>query len=263
VVNDLKCYLTAGGKLWFAGWKPTGDIRNNASYPAEFTSGSLLYDNMLINHIELSGTTDSFKTAKGLKGYPDINVDTMKYPSTIWGKTFRSIEALTPAGTGDTIYAIDMKNNGSAFEGKACAVRDSGKTVFFGFPLYFMDKEQVKLAAQKVMTEFGEPYGVTTERPGDSNQKPVFRLYQNAPNPFNDKTTIRYQLPKAGNVKLNVYNIAGQLVKTLVNKDQPVGSYTINWNRKDNNNRQVSAGVYIYHLSTGDKTQSRKMIVLK
>ncbi|MDQ7799627.1 MAG: FlgD immunoglobulin-like domain containing protein, partial [Candidatus Edwardsbacteria bacterium] len=71
------------------------------------------------------------------------------------------------------------------------------------------------------------------------------------------------QLPKAGRVSLKIYNVTGQLVKTLINKDQPAGGYTINWDRKDNNSMSVSAGVYIYHLSTDDKSQSRKMIVLK
>ncbi|MDQ7799219.1 MAG: M20/M25/M40 family metallo-hydrolase [Candidatus Edwardsbacteria bacterium] len=261
-ISDIQTYLEYGGKLWFAGWRPAGDIKNSIVYPADFITGSFLYDYFKITHAELSGTADSFNTAVGLQGYPDINVDTLKYPSTIWGKTLRYIEALTPTATGDTIYVIDMKNDGSSYEGKACAVRDSGKMVFFGFPLYFMDKEQAKLAAQKVMAEFGEPSGVSGKLE-TGNRITEIRLFQNAPNPFNNKTTIRYQLPKAGSVKLSVYNIAGQLVETLVNGEQQTGSYTINWDRKDNNNKQVSAGVYIYHLNTGDKTQTRKMVVLK
>ncbi|MDQ7798390.1 MAG: M28 family peptidase [Candidatus Edwardsbacteria bacterium] len=261
-VNDMKSYLDKGGKLWFAGWKPSSNVHNSITYPADYTAGDISYDHFKISHSELSGTTDSFKTATGLKGYPVINVDTLKYPSTTWGKVLRNVEALTPAGTGDTIYVIDMKNDGSAFEGKACAVRDSGKTVFFGFPLYFMDKEQVKLAAQKVLSEFGEPSGVAG-KPDNRERITAFRLFPNAPNPLNNKTTIKYQLPQAGPVKLSVYNIAGQLVKTLVSGDQPAGSYTLNWDRKDNHNKPVSAGVYIYHLSAGDNTQSRKMIVLK
>ena len=262
-VNDMKSYLDYGGKLWLAGWKPTGDIRNSTVYPTDFSSGNILYDQFKITHAELSGLTDSFKTAIGLKGYPDITIDTLKYPSTIWGKTFRNIEALTPLAGADTIYVMDMKNNGSPYEGRACAVRDSGKTVVFGFPLYFMDKEQVKLAAQQVMLEFGEePLGISggTDNRG---QITVVRLFQNAPNPFSDQTAISYQLPKSGQVKLNVYNIAGQKVKTLVDEAQQAGSYTIKWDRHDNKGRQVSAGVYIYHLSIGDQTQTRKMIVLK
>ena len=89
------------------------------------------------------------------------------------------------------------------------------------------------------------------------------KLYQNAPNPFGKQTTISYQLPKTGLVRLNVYNITGQLLKTLINQEQPAGRYDVKWNGKDNQNKQVSAGVYIYRLNTGDKTQSRKMVVIK
>ena len=262
-VNDMKSYLNAGGKLWFAGWKPSSNIHNTTTYPANYSAGDIAYDHFKISRAELSGTTDSFRMAAGLRGYPDILVDTLKYPATIWGKVMRNIEALTPLAGADTIYVMDMKNNGSAYEGKACAVRDSGKTVFFGFPLYYMDKDQAKAATQKVLAEFGEvPLGVTG-KPENLERITDVRLFQNAPNPFKNQTAISYQLPKAGQVKLNIYNIAGQLVKTLVNGEQSAGSYTVKWNRQDSQNRQVSAGVYIYHLSIGNQTQSRKMIVLQ
>ncbi|MBI5806542.1 M28 family peptidase [candidate division TA06 bacterium] len=262
-VNDMKSYLDNGGKLWLAGWKPTGDVMGSASYPDDFIFGNILYDNFKISHAELSSTVDSFKTAIGLKGYPDIAVDTLKYPSTIWGKTFRSIEALTPLAGADTIYVMDMKNNGSTFEGKACAVRDSGKTVFFGFPLYFMDREQVKLAAQKVMAEFGEvPLGVVG-KPDNRERISDFRLFQNSPNPFSQQTNISYQLPKNGMVKLNIYNIAGQLVKTLVNSEQQAGSYTVKWNGRDDNGLQASNGVYVCKLEAAGIKGTKKMLLLR
>ena len=234
-VSDIRDYLEAGGKLWFAGWKPTVNIRNNATYPADFFAGNMLYDQFKLSRSELSGVTDSFKMALGLKGYPDIMVDTLKYPLTLaaYGKTMRYIEALTPTGAGDTIYVMDMKNDGSLFEGRACAVRDSGKTVFFGFPLYFMDKEQAKLAAQQVMLEFGEPFTRVEGKPDNRELIRETRLFQNAPNPFKSQTTINYQLQRAGQVKLNIYNIAGQLVKTLVNSAQAVGNYSVKWDGRD------------------------------
>ncbi|MBI5806544.1 M28 family peptidase [candidate division TA06 bacterium] len=262
-VNDMKSYLDAGGKLWLAGWKPCSDVQNSTTYPFTFVPGSILYDYFGLANAELSAATDSFIVARGSRGYPDIAIDTLKYPLTIWGRVLRYVEALTPAGAGDTIYTVDLKNDSSPFEGRACAVRDSGKTVFFGFPLYFMDREQVKAAAQQVMLEFGEePLGVAG-KPENLERITDFRLFQNSPNPFKNQTSISYQLPKSGMVKLNIYNIAGQLVKTLVSGEQAAGSYAVKWDRLDSKNRQVSAGVYIYHLSTDGKTQSRKMIVLK
>jgi hypothetical protein len=262
-MDDLMNYLDHGGKLWFVGWKPTADIRNSATYPASFAAGDLLYDHFKISSAELSGTTDSFKTAVGLKGYPDISVDTLKFPATIWGKVFHNIEALTPLAGADTIYVIDMKNSGSGYEGRACAVRDSGKTVLFGFPMYFMDKDQAKLAAQKVMAEFGEPYTGVEGKPEDSQRITDFRLLQNSPNPFNQSTKISYQLAKSGLVNLKIYNIAGQLVKTLVNGIQPKGSHNVKWDGQDESGNSVSNGVYIYWLQAGIISQTRKMIVLR
>ncbi|MDO9390772.1 MAG: M20/M25/M40 family metallo-hydrolase, partial [bacterium] len=246
-VNDMRSYLDNGGKLWLAGWKPSGNLHNTVTYPADYTAGDIMYEYFKVDRAELSGSTDSFKTAIGLGGYPSIMVDTLKYPaSTLWGKTMRYIEALTPLAGADTIYVMDMRNNGSPYEGRACAVRDSGKTVFFGFPLYFMDREQVKAAVQKVMAEFGEePLGVTG-KPENLEMITSVRLFQNSPNPFSSQTNISYQLPKAGMVSLNIYNIAGQLVKTLVNGNQAAGNYVIKWDRLDSKNSQVSAGVYIY-----------------
>jgi hypothetical protein len=262
-VNDLKNYLEAGGKLWFAGWKPTGDIRNSLSYPFDAGAGDILYDKFRITHAELSGTTDSFRTAVGEKGYPDISADTLKYPVTVFGKILRSIEALTPARSGDTIYVMDMKNDGSPYEGRACAVRDSGRTVFFGFPLYFMNKDQAKAAAQKVMLEFGEqPLGVLGN-PGSRVTIRDTRLFQNAPNPFDQTTVINYQLPKAGRVSLKVYNVAGQLVRTLVDAVQNPGSYSVKWDGRDGNNLQVSNGVYVCRLQSGGFSQTGKMVVLR
>gem|GEM_PF-1839314 len=112
-----------------------------------------------------------------------------------------------------------------------------------------------------VMIQATEPSGL--EGSDDGVVPKEFKLFQNAPNPFSKSTAISYHLPKTGKVSLNIYNINGQLVKTLVNSDQPAGRYTANWDRRDNQNKQVSAGMYIYRLSAGNQTLSNKMIVLR
>ncbi|MCF7857799.1 MAG: T9SS type A sorting domain-containing protein [Candidatus Cloacimonetes bacterium] len=85
----------------------------------------------------------------------------------------------------------------------------------------------------------------------------------NYPNPFNPTTTIVYSLPDDGRVNLEVYNIKGQLVKTLVKGEQLAGSYETVWNGKDNNDKSVSSGIYFYRLSTKDDTIMKKMLMLK
>ena len=85
----------------------------------------------------------------------------------------------------------------------------------------------------------------------------------NYPNPFNPTTTIAYSLPNDGMVEVSVYNIKGQLVKTLVNGEQLAGNYETVWNGKDKNEKRVSTGIYFYRVETKDKTLLKKMLMLK
>jgi hypothetical protein len=95
----------------------------------------------------------------------------------------------------------------------------------------------------------------------DGNGSPLperFILNQNYPNPFNPTTTISYSLPQASDVTLDVFNILGQRVTTLINQKQEAGEHTITWDAS-----QFSSGVYFYRLQTGEATETKKMILLK
>jgi Peptidase family C25/Propeptide_C25/FlgD Ig-like domain/Peptidase family C25, C terminal ig-like domain len=83
------------------------------------------------------------------------------------------------------------------------------------------------------------------------------------PNPFNPETTISFQLSTASPVTLEVYNVRGQLVKTLVHDFRQPGNYDITWNGVDNNKQTVSSGVYFYKMQADDYIQTRKMLLLK
>lgn len=86
----------------------------------------------------------------------------------------------------------------------------------------------------------------------------VYSLSQNYPNPFNPVTTIEYQLPKAGLVKLTLYDILGKEVQVMVNNTQPAGSYKIEWNGEN-----FPSGVYFYKIQAGDFIETKKMVLLK
>ncbi|MDO9069099.1 MAG: right-handed parallel beta-helix repeat-containing protein, partial [Deltaproteobacteria bacterium] len=92
---------------------------------------------------------------------------------------------------------------------------------------------------------------------------PQFGLKQNRPNPFNRTTTIAYQLPAAGEVCLKVYNIAGQLVRTLVDQRQSSGPHAVSWDGRDGQGRQASAGVYHYRLVSGGRALTRSLLYVK
>jgi hypothetical protein len=89
------------------------------------------------------------------------------------------------------------------------------------------------------------------------------KLYTNYPNPFNPVTTINYDLPAASQVRLDVYNVAGQLVTTLVDEWKEAGRHQCIWNSKDADGRTVASGMYFYRLKAGDFVSSRKMVLLK
>jgi len=91
----------------------------------------------------------------------------------------------------------------------------------------------------------------------------LFLLYPNYPNPFNPSTTITYQLQKGVKVRLFIYNMLGQLVKTLVNSKQVTGYYSVQWNGKDELGRDVASGVYFYHLETDHFSKTLKMALLR
>ncbi|MFZ0454490.1 MAG: Ig-like domain-containing protein, partial [Ignavibacteriaceae bacterium] len=88
-------------------------------------------------------------------------------------------------------------------------------------------------------------------------------LEQNYPNPFNPSTKIKVGIPKAGFVKLDVYNLLGQKVSTLINEEMNPGYYTITFSSDNRNGYDISSGVYIYTLSVNNFSISRKMILLK
>ncbi len=90
-----------------------------------------------------------------------------------------------------------------------------------------------------------------------------FRLKQNAPNPFNPYTRIDYSIPLDAHVKIVVYNILGEEVKSLVNNYQLSGNHFIDWDGTDNNKELVVGGIYFYTIEAGVFNKTKKMIYLK
>ncbi|GAB4372670.1 MAG: hypothetical protein Kow0042_16090 [Calditrichia bacterium] len=93
--------------------------------------------------------------------------------------------------------------------------------------------------------------------PGD------FTLHQNYPNPFNPETRIRFEIPTSDQVLLEVYNIVGQKVATLLNEHMSPGRYDVAWDAQDDRGHLLSSGIYIYKLTTSNFTQTRRMLFVK
>ncbi len=97
----------------------------------------------------------------------------------------------------------------------------------------------------------------------EANVVSTILLHQNAPNPFNPSTTISYELNQDGPVRLQIFDIAGRLVKDLVQEDQVQGRHELRWNGRNNDSRLSAAGVYFYRLTAEGQDQTRRMMLLK
>lgn len=91
----------------------------------------------------------------------------------------------------------------------------------------------------------------------------AYVLHQNYPNPFNPTTSLRFDIPKSSNVSIKVYNITGQIIRTLANRPYAAGQHEISWDGKNAAGQAVSSGTYIIKLVSGSFTQIRKMVLLR
>ena len=92
----------------------------------------------------------------------------------------------------------------------------------------------------------------------DTKQPVSFSLSQNYPNPFNPVTIIKYQIPELGLITLKVYDVLGSEIATLVNEEQPIGNYTVEFDATE-----LSSGIYFYRIQAGSFVETKKMMLLK
>ncbi len=114
-----------------------------------------------------------------------------------------------------------------------------------------------------VLTGFFPSHTVSVVEKDDNLTPGQFMIYQNYPNPFNTETVIQYELPLSVNVLLEIYDITGGKVKTLVNEKQSRGYKTVSWNGRDDKSLSVPSGLYFSLLTGGNATVVNKMMLIK
>jgi len=131
-------------------------------------------------------------------------------------------------------------------------------TVEKGWKYYY------KISAVDFSGNESDAASATSTTGDDTPQAPdAFALYQNVPNPFNPATTIRFDLPRAAHVKLSIFNVKGELVSTIADRQMSEGRKEFIWTAVDNRGRAVSSGIYFYRLVAGEFVQTKKMVLLR
>ena len=260
-VQGLANYLSYGGRLWMVGWKPILGLMNRpGGYPFTFSSGQFPYDYLHLFRSAESQIQD-YIGANGQSGYPNLFVDSMKVIASWHGK-LPYIDAVFPRDA-DTVFTFNSASGDTAFQGKSVGVRWlSGpyRIFFFGFPFYFMKDSEARQVALKVLQDLGEPVGVEASTLSFPFTTALFPVH---PNPFRGSARIEYALAGKGRIRLSVYNVAGQLVRELVDVVQSPGRYSIFWDGRDREAHRLPSGVYFYHLQTESFSDTKKAVVVR
>jgi hypothetical protein len=190
-------------------------------------------------------------------------------------------DAVTVTGLGDRIAVFaNPSGNAGGYPYSACTlatgVGTAGTSEVISMPHDFIyiytdpnegSKAAASLAARvRVLSDVLAHFGIQGEsiEVSAADDTPSMRLTaSNYPNPFNPVTTIKYVAPRNGEMSLKVYNVKGQLVRTLINGSVAQGENSIDWNGKDDRGSQVASGVYFYEVRMGNDVQVNKMALVK
>jgi hypothetical protein len=167
----------------------------------------------------------------------------------------------------------------AADNGRTCAVKcvrtgqtPNGVAVSTSFDIGCLlnDASRACLLTKVFVTDFGLPATLFTgcvnsgvDAPLIANSRFGFELAQARPNPFSDATTIAFSVPNRTHVQIEVYNILGQKVRTLVNETMEANSYVRQWDGRADGGTKVSSGIYFYKMVAGDFSATRKAVLLK
>lgn len=264
----IKEYIGYGGRFIMFSW---AGLRSFRSLPYNFYPGSFVYDYLKISWAREDSLSDfAGAFADDTASYPDLRTDTLKYISD-WQGRLRYANILNIRSVAEPLYYFDSDTNDAGFEDRICGLKYEGqdyKTAFFGFPLYYLEKEGAKGLVASLMRDFGEPLGVEEEPSGILPERYV--LSQNYPNPFNPATTIpfrvngsRFMVHSPVHTTLVIYNILGQKVRILVDEERLPGEYKVIWDGRDERGKEVASGIYFYQLKIKDYSETKKMVLLR
>jgi len=242
--QTLSGYILGGGKVILSGWKTASAL--NGTFFQRFGGGAVpVYDNAAA----LIGATSA--------SYPILWVDSSKMLPA-WNGMLPY--TYTFQGVGNSLYTANMTAGAQGYGLCAMFRQDQqpgdGTLVMAGFPLYFMQPEGVRSFLQQIIRE------ILPNVPNSDAALPALTASLTAyPNPFNPSTTVSYYLPEAGPTQLDLYNLKGQRVKSIMRAEQSAGSHQITLSATDDQGRDLASGVYLLRLK-GRGTSLKRVITL-
>ena len=236
------------------------------SYPTGTRLDGKISDIIIANHYEdpdeptctaggIAGSREGFKTI--LNQTLDVSFPVVVSPEAVFFTRGKILGASLPAGddgaTPQIVMTVDIGNNHGVFEIDTTCTSPSNH-LYFATPTKILPaftKGVITVLADDVKSLGGD--GIPRD----------YSLDQNYPNPFNASTVIKFNTKHDGNVRIEVFNILGQNVRTLVDEFRHYGPQAVDWDGTDLAGQTVPTGLYFYRLVTSDYTDIKKMVLLK
>jgi len=250
ITVDASTFYTHSNDTVFAYNKKTWDIK----WSYHSIGDTLQYAAQ--NSISITDTKLCFTVNTNGEGNGQLVVLDKSSGKFIWEHTFGGNYVFAPAIANGVLYIVpfgekalygfDLENGNELFYDKSVEYRN--QPIVANHELYAAGESQV-VVFKNITTDLNNVGNPSLQD---------FKLQQNYPNPFNPQTTIGYSLPEKSPVKLRIYNISGQEVAILVDKEQAAGNYQVDFNA-----RNQSSGIYFYELSTRSVREVKRMLLIK
>ena len=275
----LKTFLDAGGHLWSNGdevarFLGTGgdDADSTVNFLAEYMGTSFA-------NIVDDATESRVLNIAGVGGTSLDGVILGVYGECPLRRAFDRLNE-APATPEQIVTTLAVYSDGGAGDnGRAAIIKNvrlesgipTGVCIHSGFGLgaLLSDASRATLLSKTFVTDFGlwdmGYVGVINgvDAPVVTNSRFGFDLAQSSPNPFATSTQIRFSVPNRAHVSIEVYNILGQRVRTLVDESMEANSYVREWDGRADTGERVSSGIYFYKMVAGDYSATRKTVLLK
>jgi len=255
----IAAFLDGGGKLLLTGQNIAYDLDGNGSANDSTFCANYLHANFMADNANTNYTL-------GISGDPITNNLFVHLAGNYGGAGNQtSPDVITPISPAETIikYVNGMTCAALRYENKTTGSR----LVYLAFGFEGIAGPGGD-SASKLMENIlswlviGDTTGSSVEEMGKFTPR-QFSLNQNYPNPFNTQTMIEYQLSKSVYARLDIYNLLGQKISTLVDEIQQAGNFRATWDGKDSSGRIVPSGVYFYRLEADGFTTVKKMLFLQ
>jgi hypothetical protein len=262
-MRNIFLTLMIAGSLFAANTLNVSSVSDDGAGNATFTLGYSFDEDVAGFQFDL--LSDDLFTLTGAEGGACDDAGFM-VSTNVGGRVigFSLSGAVIVAGSGNFITltgTYDVSNNGTVANLTAIEDCDSD-----GDPACDSDDTRMVLSdadASAIESSFISSSWTIGDGTLDNEQPLSYTLSPNYPNPFNPSTTIDYSIASAGEVSLVVYDMMGRHIKTLVSDFATPGSYNVIWDARNDEGLSVSAGMYIYKMTSGDFVEVNKMLLVK